>query len=58
MWQDITIIAIAMVVIGYLGRRIYVFFAKPVSPCDNCAGCSLKEQLKSKKTECPERNKK
>jgi hypothetical protein len=58
MWQDIAIITIAIVVIGYLGHRIYVFFTKPVSPCDNCVGCSLKEQLKNKKTECPVQSKK
>jgi hypothetical protein len=56
MWQDMAIIAIAIVVAGYLGYKIYCFFfTKPSSPCDDCAGCSLKEQLKNKKTECPDR---
>ncbi|MDR2680554.1 MAG: FeoB-associated Cys-rich membrane protein [Tannerella sp.] len=58
MWQDMAITAIAIIVAGYLGYKTYVFFKKPASPCDDCTGCPLKEQLKNKKTECPERNKK
>ena len=46
MWQEIAIIIIAIVVVAYIGYKIVVLFKKPVSPCDKCVGCPLKEQKK------------
>lgn len=52
MWQEMIIIIIAFVVFGFVGYKIYCFFTKPISPCDHCTGCVLKEQLKEKSRDC------
>jgi hypothetical protein len=54
MWQEIIIAIIAVVVVGYVGYKIYHLLTKQGSLCDNCAGCSLKEQLKDKSRNCKE----
>jgi hypothetical protein len=54
MWQEVLILIIAVIVIGYVGYKIYCFFTQPAPSCNSCAGCSLKEQLKSKNRNCKE----
>jgi hypothetical protein len=48
MWQDVgtVIIAIAVAVIALY--RLWRNCTRPSSPCDTCAGCPLKDQLKKK----------
>jgi hypothetical protein len=50
MWQEIIIVIIAVLVAGSVGYKIWRYFTKSASPCDNCTGCLLREQLKNKKT--------
>ena len=38
-----------MVCVGY---KLYRFFTKPYSPCDDCIGCSLKDQVKDEGGDC------
>jgi len=52
MWQEIAIIIIAIAVVGYTGYKVIVLFKKPISPCDKCDGCPLKEQVKGKSIDC------
>jgi hypothetical protein len=58
MWQEIIILLIAMIVFGCVGYKVYALFTKPVSLCDHCAGCTLKDQRKEKKPDCKDIRKK
>lgn len=56
MWQEATIVLIGILTLAYVGRKIYLLFAKPKdpgSPCSGCSGCALKEQIQNK-NECPD----
>jgi hypothetical protein len=63
MWQETVIVIIAVIVAASAGYRIWRYFTKPASPCDGCAGCSLKEQMQNKTrkrtggAECPQNRK-
>ncbi|MBQ4161886.1 MAG: FeoB-associated Cys-rich membrane protein [Parabacteroides sp.] len=53
MWQEIAIIIVGLLVILYVGFKFYNLFTKskyPSDPCAGCTGCTLKEQLKNKKS--------
>ena len=47
MWQEIITYGIGILVITYLGIRIYRFFSnkkRNVSRCGGCSGCCLQSQ--------------
>jgi hypothetical protein len=47
---EITVIITLATVMGYAGIKVYnLLKSNGKSPCDNCEGCALKEQLKSSK---------
>lgn len=51
MWQEIAIILIGIIIVLYLGRKIYRFIVHPSkgeNPCAGCCGCSLKQEVKKK----------
>lgn len=50
MWQEIAIILIGIIIILYLGRKIYRFIvtSKDSTSCADCCGCSLKEEIRKK----------
>ena len=52
MWQEIILIIIAVIVMVCVGYKLYRFFTKPYSPCDDCIGCSLKDQVKDEGDDC------
>jgi len=52
MWQEIVIIIIAILVVCSVGYKLYCYFTKPASPCDDCNGCALKDELKKKNFDC------
>ena len=52
MWQEIILIIIAIFVTICVVYKLYRYFAKPYSPCDDCGGCSLKDQTKGKGGDC------
>ena len=52
MWQEITLIIIAIFAVVCVGYKLYRFFTKPFSPCDDCCGCALKEDIKNKGYDC------
>ncbi|MDR3250369.1 MAG: FeoB-associated Cys-rich membrane protein [Tannerella sp.] len=55
MWQEITVIITGIIISAYAGYKIYRRIkGGNASPCDSCAGCSLKEQLKDKSLDCEE----
>ena len=58
MWQEIAIVLIAISVAIFVGYKVILFFKKPVTPCDKCAGCPLKEQMMGKKLDCKDFEKK
>lgn len=60
MWQEIVIIIIVVAAFGKAGWSIYRFFKRPkhASPCDNCAGCQLKDVMKNSKETCDDYKKK
>ena len=54
MWQEISIFIIGLLVIAYIGRKLYILLTcnHKGSPkaCQGCCGCSLKkENFKSQK---------
>ena len=54
MWQEIAIIIIGILTVLYVGWKIYKMLTTPKdqdNPCSGCSGCSLKDQIKTKK-EC------
>lgn len=59
MWQEIAIILIGLLTIGYVGWKIYSALTRrfdPADPCAGCSGCALKEEMKKKKKgvhKCP-----
>ncbi|MDR3266974.1 MAG: FeoB-associated Cys-rich membrane protein [Tannerella sp.] len=56
MAQEITVIIILAAVIIYVGFKIYNSLkGRGKSPCDDCEGCALKEQLKGSKFDCKDR---
>ena len=51
MWQEIAIIIIGLIVLLYIGRKIYKQLAHPPKagdPCCGCTGCNLKDVKKIK----------
>ncbi len=51
MWQEIAIIIIGLIVLLYIGRKIYKLLAHPPKagdPCCGCTGCNLKDVKKSR----------
>ena len=58
MWQEIVIIIIAVLVVVSIGYRLYCYFSKSTSPCDDCSGCVLKEELNEKQSVCKDLKKK
>ena len=47
MWQEIAVFIIGLIVIFYIGKKIYKFFTHPTgtdNPCQGCPGCALKKQ--------------
>lgn len=47
MWQEIAVFIIGLIVIFYIGKKIYKFFTHPTgtdNPCQGCRGCALKNQ--------------
>lgn len=45
MIQDLIVILIGVVVIGYIGWKVYKTISRkqgPVDKCDGCKGCTLK----------------
>ena len=46
MWQEIAIIIIGLIVLLYIGRKIYKLLAHP--PKAGCTGCNLKDVKKIK----------
>ncbi len=49
MWQEIAVSIIGLIVIFYIGRKIYKFLAhspKANDPCHGCPGCTLKDRAK------------
>ena len=52
MWQEIAVIIIVILTVGYIIYKTYHYFIKPPSPCDDCDGCALKDELKGNKTTC------
>ncbi|MBO5226371.1 MAG: FeoB-associated Cys-rich membrane protein [Parabacteroides sp.] len=47
MWQEIAIILIGILVILYVGRKLYRLLTRPQqkdNPCCGCTGCSLKKK--------------
>jgi hypothetical protein len=56
MAQEITVIVILAAVIIYVGFITYNSLkGRRKSPCDDCDGCALKEQLKGTKINCKDR---
>lgn len=57
MWQEIAIIIIALIVIIFIGRKLYNFLSHPPAannPCCGCTGCALKEVKKKNEVhKCP-----
>lgn len=52
--QSILVLIIVCLCIVYAGKKIYAqITGKGKSPCDGCAGCSLKNQIKT----CNDKNK-
>lgn len=45
MWQEAAIIIIGLIVLFYIGRKIYRFVHQPKTntSCCGCTGCALKE---------------
>ena len=51
MWQELAIIIIGLIVLLYIGRKIYKLLAHPPKagdPCCGCTGCNLKDVKKIK----------
>jgi hypothetical protein len=49
MWQEIIVYITGILVVFYIGIKIYRFFCntkKGMSHCDSCSGCVLKEVKK------------
>ena len=47
MWQEIAIALIGLVVIFFVGRKIYRLLMHPpkaTDPCAGCKGCALKDK--------------
>lgn len=47
MWQEIAVFIIGLIVIFYIGKKIYKFFTHPTgtdNPCQGCPGMCIKEQ--------------
>ena len=47
MWQEIAVFIIGLIVIFYIGKKIYKFFTHPTetdNPCQGCPGCALKNK--------------
>ena len=56
MWQEIAIILIGLLTIGYVGWKIYSALTRPSRPGDSCAGCkgcSLKEEIRKNANDQP-----
>ncbi|MDF9829863.1 FeoB-associated Cys-rich membrane protein [Parabacteroides sp. PF5-6] len=49
-FQEVAILIIGVLTIGYVGWKVYRFLTRPdtADPCAGCAGCALKEELKAK----------
>lgn len=50
MWQEIAVLIIGLIVVFYVGMKIYKFILHPPKasdPCHGCTGCALKEKCKS-----------
>lgn len=57
--QEFAIILIAILTIGYVGRKIYLFLTRIGSsdPCGGCQGCALHDELRAKmKGSCSEKD--
>ncbi|MDR2145569.1 MAG: FeoB-associated Cys-rich membrane protein [Tannerella sp.] len=56
MIQEITVIIILVVVVVFVGYKgYYLLFPGRKSPCGDCTGCALKEELKGAKFDCHDR---
>jgi hypothetical protein len=46
MWQEIAVIIIGALTLGYVGRKIYRMFAPSEndSPCAGCPGCCMTKE--------------
>jgi hypothetical protein len=53
LWQNILAFALVGMAVVYVIYSLYrrFFSKKKTSPCDDCEGCALKEQMREKK--CP-----
>ena len=50
MWQEIAVFIIGLIVIFYIGKKIYKFFTHPTgtdNPCQGCPGCALKNKIRN-----------
>lgn len=50
MWQEIAVFIIGLIVIFYIGKKIYKFFTHPTgtdNPCQGCRGCALKNKTET-----------
>ncbi|MFV0545286.1 MAG: hypothetical protein ACK5ND_03655 [Bacteroides sp.] len=65
-WQEIAVALLLAFSLGYVARKIYLFFRgvkKNDNPCENCVtGCELRDMLEKRRKECQtaekEKNKK
>ncbi|MBP3519467.1 MAG: FeoB-associated Cys-rich membrane protein [Parabacteroides sp.] len=47
MWQEIAVLIIGLIVILYIGWKLYRLLAHPTgtdNPCHGCPGCALKDK--------------
>ena len=50
MWQELAGFIIGLIVIFYIGKKIYKFFTHPTgtdNPCQGCPGCALKNKIRN-----------
>ena len=48
MWQEIAVFIIGLIVIFYIGKKIYKFFPTGTdNPCQGCPGCALKNKIRN-----------
>ncbi|MDR2968129.1 MAG: FeoB-associated Cys-rich membrane protein [Tannerellaceae bacterium] len=54
LFQEIAVIIIGLLAVGYVGRKVYRLFFRPEAsdPCAGCPGCALKEGMNREK--CPD----
>ena len=49
MWQEIAVFIIGLIVIFYIGKKIYKFLTHPTgtaNPCQGCPGSALKDKIR------------